>query len=237
MKEIFKDIKEYEGSYQISNFGNVKSLNYNRSGKERLLKPKLRNNYLAVDLSKNGKNKTYTVHQLVSMAFLDHIPSGMKIVVDHIDNNQLNNRLDNLQLISNRENSTKDRTDVGVSWNKPNKKWMSRIVIKDKEVYLGSFKDKQDALNQYQKALTNLDKYENPEQFMELLKPNYRKDVGVSWSKPNNKWKSQITIKGKNIYLGCFKDKQDALNQYQNGLANIDKYDNPKQFREYLKKI
>ena len=108
MKEIWKDIEGYEGLYQVSDLGRVKSLKF---GKERILKQnQTYKGYLVVTLSENGKTKTRNVHVLVAMAFLDHKPDGtQKVVVDHIDNNKNNNTLDNMQLISHRENVSKDR--------------------------------------------------------------------------------------------------------------------------------
>ena len=73
MKEIWKEIKDYEGLYQVSNLGRVKSLNYNHTGKERVLKPgKDTNGYSIVILSKNKETKLCLVHRLVATAFLDN---------------------------------------------------------------------------------------------------------------------------------------------------------------------
>ena len=69
--EIWKDIKDHEGLYQVSNLGRVKSLNYNHTGKERLLNLcKNRYGYLTVRLYKNGKGKRFSVHRLVAEVFL-----------------------------------------------------------------------------------------------------------------------------------------------------------------------
>jgi ribosomal protein L15E len=72
------------------------------------------------------------------MAFLNHTPCGYKIVVDHIDNNiKTDNRLENLQLITQRENVSKDIKNtsskyIGVCWHKKAKKWRSSIQINGK---------------------------------------------------------------------------------------------------------
>lgn len=97
MKEIWKDIKEYEGLYQVSNKGNVKSLNYHRTGEERILKPMVdRGGYLTLMLYKNGKCKNLKVHRLVLMTF-NPIDNMDKFDVNHKDENKQNNNLDNLE--------------------------------------------------------------------------------------------------------------------------------------------
>lgn len=96
MIEEWKDIENYEGLYQISNLGRVKSLNYNHTGKERLLKPgNNRCGYLYVNLWKNGKVKKMTVHRLVAQAFLEN-PTNLP-EVNHIDENKENNKVENLE--------------------------------------------------------------------------------------------------------------------------------------------
>ncbi len=164
MKEIYKDIEGYEGHYQVSNLGNVKSF---KNNKERILKPGIdTDGYKIVGLCKNGKQKTFKVHKLVAMTFLGHKRQGLNEVVDHIDNVKTNNRLDNLQLISHRENTSKDRKGgtseyVGVCWDKSKNKWRSEIRIKGKSIFLGLFDDEYDAHLAYQKALKEIKEYEN----------------------------------------------------------------------------
>lgn len=114
-KEIYKPIPGYE-FYEVSNLSNIKSVSRIIRGKfkseERILKQnKMSTGYLCVALSKDQKRKTHLVHQLVAMAFLSHKPNGNRkgaIVVDHIDNNKLNNRLENLQLLTVTENLRKN---------------------------------------------------------------------------------------------------------------------------------
>ena len=96
IEEVWKDIKDYEGLYQISNWGRVKNLNYRHTGKERLFKTsKDKDGYLKVALSKNRKKKHFSVHRLVAEAFLPN-PEN-KPTVDHIDRNKLNNFVGNLR--------------------------------------------------------------------------------------------------------------------------------------------
>ena len=95
--EIWKDIVGYEGLYQVSNMGRVKSLNYNHTGKEKLLSPlKDSGGYLRANLCKNGKPKMYKVHRLVLMTF-SPVENMDKLDINHIDENKLNNNLSNLE--------------------------------------------------------------------------------------------------------------------------------------------
>lgn len=138
----WKDVPEYEGLYQINILGEVKSLKKNIILKQRICP----GGYYMVDLYKNGKRKTIRIHQLLGIVFLGHIPNKYELVIDHIDNNKLNNSLENLQIISQRENSSKDtklkQTSskyIGVHLNRKTNKWHSTIRINGKKVFLGSF--------------------------------------------------------------------------------------------------
>tara|TARA_R110000803_G_scaffold173259_1_gene236012 strand:+ start:160 stop:660 length:501 start_codon:yes stop_codon:yes gene_type:complete len=164
--EEFRDVKGYEGLYEVSNIGRLKSLARKNSAGRRLKGRMLKlsnqsNGYLNVGLSKNGTPKTLEVHQLVAVAFLGHEPCGHKIVVDHIDNNKLNNKVENLQLTTNRNNASKDRKGcsskyTGVSWNEKDKRWKSQMYIDGKLKYLGYFTDELQASRAYQSALREL---------------------------------------------------------------------------------
>lgn len=99
MKELWKDIVGYEGLYQVSNFGSVKSLpRKDRRGNqviERILKQDCADKYPMVHLSKDGVTKSMRIHRLVATAFLDN-PNNYH-EVNHKDENKLNNRVDNLE--------------------------------------------------------------------------------------------------------------------------------------------
>lgn len=157
MLEKWKDIPGYECLYQVSNMGNVKSLKFS---KERILKPRINKGYLYVGLYINNTYKIFAIHQLVAITFLGHIPNGMETVINHIDNNQLNNCLDNIELVSNRYNSSCHKIDVGVHWAKDKNRWRSKITINNKGIHLGYYKDKEYALDMYQKALANQHLYD-----------------------------------------------------------------------------
>lgn len=154
----------YEGIYEVSDLGRFKSLNYNQTRVEKMLKQNFSTSgYLNVGLCKSGKSKTDTVHKLIAIAFLNHIPDGHELIVDHIDNNKLNNNLINLQLISSRVNNSKDtfRKKItskftGVCWNKRDKNWKSAIRIDGKTTNLGYFANEYDAHLTYQNKLKEI---------------------------------------------------------------------------------
>ena len=96
--EIWKDIPKYEGLYEVSNLGRVK----NNKGLVR--KPRLyKDGYFDIKLSKNGKNKTKRINRLVALAFISN-PNNYP-VVNHKDENKLNNRVDNLEWCTTKYNN------------------------------------------------------------------------------------------------------------------------------------
>lgn len=110
MKEEWKYIKE-NPNYMVSNLGRVKSLGRwidtkckgKRWKEEKILKPKIdKNGYQRVGLYKNGVQKWYLVHRLVYEAFYGEIPNGMQ--VNHINEIKTDNRLENLNLMTPKEN-------------------------------------------------------------------------------------------------------------------------------------
>ena len=102
--EIYKDIPGYNNNYQISNYGRVISKNYNHSGKQKEIKFwKTKRGYLIASLFDGEKQHHNSVHRLVAKAFVpnpDNLP-----VVNHKDGNQLNNRADNLEWVTVRDNT------------------------------------------------------------------------------------------------------------------------------------
>lgn len=105
MNEVWKDINGYEGLYKISSLGRVKSLNYKRTGKERILKLDIDGKgYIQVVLCKNGRGKMHRVHRLVAQAFIpnpDNLPC-----INHRDECKTNNIVDNLEFCSYKYNLT-----------------------------------------------------------------------------------------------------------------------------------
>lgn len=160
--EIWKDIPGYEGMYQASNSGKIKSvsrrakhhLGGTRFVRERILKPSNAGGYRNVVLSKDGEKKTFGVHQLVAMAFLEHEPNrAAGLVVDHIDNDASNNNLSNLQVITHRQNCYKDKHLPGTYYHKTNDKWCAYKKVDGKTKYLGSFNTQEEANRAYLESI------------------------------------------------------------------------------------
>lgn len=103
-KEVWRDIEGYEGLYQVSDQGRVKSLGHKWRKSERILKPVVRQDgYQVVNLYAGGKPKTFKVHRLVCQAF--HENPDNKPQVNHINEIKTDNRASNLEWATARENS------------------------------------------------------------------------------------------------------------------------------------
>ena len=153
--EKWREVKGFE-NYSVSNLGNVR----NRFGK--ILLGSVQNGYRSHDLRFKGVRRVFKTHQLVAMAFLNHTPSGMNIVVDHINENKLDNRVDNLQLVTNRFNIAKTYKKkntsskyTGVHWDSWSNKWKASIRLNDgsKSKHLGRFDNEYEAHLAYEKEL------------------------------------------------------------------------------------
>jgi hypothetical protein len=170
--EKWKSVTGYEGLYEISQYGRIKSLartkvakgNTCSSVKERIrvLCPE-RSGYLLATLCKDGKGLVHKSHLLVWDHFGDTPRKGRELQVDHKDENKLNNLIYNLQLSDTRANVSKARltkdnrrsnyTGVQPIPNGRNKRWGAFIVINKKNTYIGGFATEIDASRAYQNQL------------------------------------------------------------------------------------
>ena len=153
--EEWRDIKDYEGFYQVSNFGRVKSLDryIERNGKPALLKGKIikqaytgrGRDYLFVGLSKNGKVKLVNVHRLVAEAFIpnpDNLPQ-----VNHKDENKSNNCVDNLEWCSALYNLTYNDRHIkaGLKERGKKSKFRKKVKVLRDNVWIATFFTPKDA--------------------------------------------------------------------------------------------
>lgn len=172
MQEIWKEVKGYEGLFEVSDLGNVASLDRvvptNRGSRiytGRILSLCNSAGYVKVHLTKNKVSKQIKVHQLVAIAFLDHIPKK-GIVIDHKDNNRKNNKVSNLQIITHRQNiakgySVKNTSSkyTGVYYkgaNQRGKDWRAMANIGKVRHSLGSFDLEEDAAKAYNNFINKI---------------------------------------------------------------------------------
>lgn len=156
--EIWVNVPDYDGLYQVSNLGRVKSFSKVRGSSEKILKQCVNGRgYLFVRLHKDGKTKNKVIHRLVWESF-----NGKTnlYVLHNVEGNKFDNRLCNLHTGDCRQNTTeyflsKTKTSkyVGVCFKKREGKWVSNIKIKDKRIYLGAFNTELDAHIAYQNKL------------------------------------------------------------------------------------
>lgn len=167
--EIFKPIKDYEESYLVSNYGRIISLqrivihgNRKLTVKEKLLKNTLeKTGYHTVNLYKPGKTTKKQVHQIVAESFLGHTSDGYKKVINHKNHVRNDNRVENLEIVTQRKNTNKKHIKssskyVGVSFNKLRLKWRAFIRINGVLKSLGSYTSEYNAHLAYEKALSDL---------------------------------------------------------------------------------
>ena len=143
-KEIWKDIPDYEGIYQVSNLGRIKSLDrYVKRGKSGFFKEgqiqKLQNNgngYLYKQLKHEGRHRNFYIHRLVLMVFIGERPDGM--VICHKDGDTTNNNLNNLRYDTPLENNI-DQFRHGIEKGKLS----NDDVLKVRKMYKDGYKTKE----------------------------------------------------------------------------------------------
>ena len=168
MEEEWRDIKGYEGLYQVSNLGNVKSLGNGKSNnylnnKPRILKQKNRhkqNKYLFVRLCKEGISQMYAVHKLVANTFLEN-PDNLPCV-NHKDENKHNNYVDNLEFCTFKYNS-----NYGTAILRQKEKTGTKIKCKDleteQEIFFLSANDAAKFFNTcHASIIRSMNKYKSP---------------------------------------------------------------------------
>lgn len=150
--EIWKDIPTFEGKYEVSDLGRVKSLKFK---KERILKNGINSHgYCLVDL----EGKTFKVHSLVIWAFKEIAPTKTTndFVIDHFDNMRTNNNLSNLTVIKHRDNLIKGTNPTGVRLLKKTGKFAAVIKYKGNVLHLGTFTTEKEANLRYNQEVKKL---------------------------------------------------------------------------------
>ncbi len=159
--EIWKEIPEYEGYYEVSNYGNIRTMNrfiVNSKGIKSYYVSKYRNpsvyDYRIILLSKNGKVKGFKISRLVALLFV----SGRNLeknIVNHIDGNKLNDYFKNLEWCTSSQNSIhsfekgmsiKKNKVSGIFYEKRRNKWASYLYRNNKNIFIGRFNTQEEAI-------------------------------------------------------------------------------------------
>lgn len=223
--EEWKDVPEWKGYYQVSSFGRVKSLrrdvkrdNHYMRISEKIISMHLSNTgYFKVSMKKDIERSERQIHQIVAMAFFNHKPNGNVNVVDHIDNIKTNNFVWNLQIITNRHNSSKDKKGytskyVGVSWHTKRKKWRSAIYHNGKETHLGFFTNEKEAAEYYQNALKAI---RNGTEIVIKRRTPVSEVKGITYRKDIGKWLVRVLVDGKRKSLGVCLTEEEAIGKLE----------------------
>jgi hypothetical protein len=185
--EEWRDIPGFIGFYQASNLGRIKILKRkmdsvfykNRFTSEKIKKQCLsKQNYLCVSTVNSKKEQiVFNVHVLVGMAFLGHYRCGYVQIIDHKKPHLRHvNRPFNLQVITQRENSSKDKINktsiyTGVFKRKDRRTWVSSIRINKDKIIIGNYLEEIDAYKSYCIALDNIKYYKGDKKaFRNLIK-------------------------------------------------------------------
>lgn len=155
--ETWRNVLGFENLYLISDLGNIKSIKRNGTIKnDKIIKGSDNGyGYKKVILS-NKKKYTKYIHILVAEAFLNYKTNKGKICVDHINNNKYDNRLENLQIITPRENVHRIKKNKEIGVYEQNGKFRSIIYHNKKSIHLGYFKTKEEALEAYNNKLNQI---------------------------------------------------------------------------------
>ena len=159
--ETYKSVVGYECLYQVSDLGNLKSLNYRGKGQTKVLKPTIKKDgYPVIKLRKDKMTKVFKVHVLMAQSFLGEKKKGF--VADHKNGIRSDNRLGNIQYITFRANVVKGKICksskyVGVRFypakKESTKQYYSNIWADGKKKYLGNFHTEIEAHEAYQAEL------------------------------------------------------------------------------------
>ncbi len=141
-------IKGFE-NYEIDTEGNV----WSKISNKFLKKQTCSRGYLRYDLIKDKKRHKIDIHRLLGLQFIDN-PNNLEMV-DHIDQNKLNNNLDNLRWVTRSQNN-RNKQCKGYTWHKASQKWRVDYKLNNKKHFVGLFKTEEEAREAYLNAIKDL---------------------------------------------------------------------------------
>lgn len=252
--EEWRDIKGFEGYYQVSDLGRIKSLERFAKvcgGGRRLVKERIRKlvvgsgGYYEVNLNKDGATNIRSVHQLVAIEFLNHKPNKGVLEIDHIDENKLNNRVQNLQELTVRQHKAKTFTHkkstskyTGVRKSASySDKFTSTIGYMGGNIYLGTFDTEEEAYEYYKNALVCINEG-RVDDIVKADKCASSKYNRVHFNSSKRKYETSIVVNGNKVYLGSFDSDVKANDFRLLALSNSNLYNgNKKDFRDKINDI
>lgn len=226
-EEVWKDIPGYEGLYQVSDMGRVKSLARRKRG-DIIMHPKYSHStggYYYIELSLNGKSTTFKMNRLVWQTF----NGKTDLEIDHINHISWDDRLENLQPLTGRQNATKatlryHKTSkyTGVHWDIARKKWRSGITINKELIHLGRFDNEEEAALAYQSALAihNNGGVVEKRVYVREKKPRAPRKKYPRKDRPKRFRARFHPKKGKEIFIGEYHTLEEAQIAKQNFLLN-----------------
>jgi len=213
--EIWKDIPGYEGLYQASTMGGIRRLErVDPLGRiwpaKDLIPQRLSNGYYLIRLKRTSeKAKGYGLHRVIVMTFI----GASDLSVDHLDGDPSNNRLDNLEYVTSRENSIRAykriKKNPGVNFCEKTGKWRARIYFNKKDRILGTFGTEEEAVCERERACREID-----EKGILTRPHNIRatKKLPKHIQKHFNRYTVKKVVDGKIEYLDRFDNLEDAIN-------------------------
>ena len=220
--EEWRDIPNYVGFYQVSDLARVKSLKRTivrldgrkQKFESRILRSKIMSTgYLGVALSNTKKITTYTVHQLVAISFLDHIPCRYNKVIDHKNNNKLDNRLKNLNIVTQRINISKGKKSKSTKTcvYAVGNKFRVSFIFEGKTEVLGTFDTLEYANHTYKEAIKLIDLKKD----FSHLKKNKVSATGIKYVYfDKGKFRVIFSKNYVRVSLGTYKTSSEAKKAY-----------------------
>jgi hypothetical protein len=217
-KEIWKPVPGYEGVYEVSNYGRVRSLDRYRTirgslhkYKGKILKPYMYQKYTQGISLRDGSKKDYwTLPHLVLRVFGDYSGSSDKIiVVGYRDGDRTNLYIGNLYIAA--ERFKHDKSDYAL-WEINNNSWQVRMNIAGKFRYFGLYKTKEQAQN-VRDTIREIYKETGKIVYPQKYSITTRRKAGsgsIYLDKKRNKWMARITENKKTHYFGVFPTKEEA---------------------------
>jgi hypothetical protein len=164
--EIFINLPNYGGFYQVSTLGNITFKNWFYDYEAKELRPFTdKNGFKYVRLCMSKRREEVFVHHLVAQVFLNNGSNCFgKDTIDHIDGDKTNNSVENLQIITEIQKESKKlkqvvkpvkKKHIGVTWLRIKQKWMVEAIVNGERTHIGFYKTQQQAIDAYNTAVND----------------------------------------------------------------------------------